>query len=110
MKLSLLLAACLAATLPQAPAYAAPASPAEAATEQRFSITVEGSGPDVIMIPGLASSRHVWDGAVAGLDGRYRVHRLQVAGFAGEPAGPNSEGEILAPLVEELHAYIQRNG
>jgi pimeloyl-ACP methyl ester carboxylesterase len=75
----------------------------------RFSVTVEGSGPDLILIPGLTSSRHVWDRAVASLGGRYRVHRIQIAGFGGEPARGNAAGPVLAPVVEELHAYIRAN-
>src|SRR3712207_165153 len=87
---------------------AAHAFPAEAKrpAPARFSVTVEGKGPDVIFIPGLTSSRAVWDGAVAGLGGKYRVHRIQIAGFAGDPAGPNAEGELLPALVEALNAYI----
>lgn len=82
-----------------------------AATAQptRFSVTVEGSGPDLILIPGLTSSRGVWDQAVAGLGGRYRVHRIQIAGFGGEPARGNAQGPVLGPVVEELHAYIAAN-
>ncbi|HEX8532533.1 MAG TPA: alpha/beta fold hydrolase, partial [Allosphingosinicella sp.] len=97
----LLMAACAATTLNTGPATAA-AAPAPT----RFSVTVEGRGADVILIPGLTSSRAVWDQAVAGLGGKYRVHRIQIAGFAGEPAGPNAEGELLAPIVEQLNAYI----
>ena len=94
------LLAALAAFLPLAASAQAPA---------RFSVTVEGAGPDVIMIPGLTSARRVWDGAVESLDGRYRVHRIQIAGFGGEPAGPNSEGPLLENVVGELHDYIAAN-
>lgn len=87
----------------------APASRAAAFAPTRFSVTVEGSGPDLILIPGLTSSRHVWDQAVAGLGGRYRVHRIQIAGFGGEPARGNAAGPVLAPVVEEIHAYIAAN-
>jgi len=86
-----------------------PAARAAAFQPTRFSVTVEGSGPDLILIPGLTSSRHVWDQAVAGLGGHYRVHRIQVAGFGGEPARGNAEGPVLAPVVEEIHAYIAAN-
>jgi pimeloyl-ACP methyl ester carboxylesterase len=75
----------------------------------RFSVIVEGSGPDLILIPGLTSSRRVWDQAVASLGGHYRVHRIQIAGFGGEPARGNAAGPVLAPVVEELHAYIAAN-
>jgi pimeloyl-ACP methyl ester carboxylesterase len=91
------------------PASAAISSPAPAVLPTRFSVAVEGSGPDLIMIPGLTSSRRVWDRAVAALGGRYRVHRIQIAGFGGEPARGNAEGPVLVPAVEELHAYIAAN-
>jgi pimeloyl-ACP methyl ester carboxylesterase len=75
----------------------------------RFSVTVTGSGPDVILVPGLMSDRAVWDGSAAALEG-HRVHLVQIAGFAGEPAGSNGQGPLLAPIVEELGAYIASVG
>jgi pimeloyl-ACP methyl ester carboxylesterase len=75
----------------------------------RFSVTVTGSGPDVILIPGLASSAAVWDGTVAKLKDHYRLHVLNVSGFAGEPAAANATGDILNPEVEAIHAYIAAN-
>jgi pimeloyl-ACP methyl ester carboxylesterase len=87
----------------------APISHRAAFQPTRFSVIVEGSGPDLILIPGLTSSRHVFDQAVAGLGGRYRVHRIQVAGFGGEPARGNGSGPVLGPVVEEIHAYIAAN-
>lgn len=94
MRLLPLFAALLALVAP--PAVAAP----------RFSVTVEGAGPDVILIPGLASSRTVWDTTAARLRATHRVHRIQIGGFAGEPAGGNASGLVVAPVVEELAAYI----
>jgi pimeloyl-ACP methyl ester carboxylesterase len=85
------------------------AAQAPAFRPTRFSVTVEGTGPDLILIPGLTSSRHVWDQAVASLGGHYRVHRIQIAGFGGEPARGNASGPVLAPVVEEIHAYIAAN-
>jgi pimeloyl-ACP methyl ester carboxylesterase len=75
----------------------------------RFSVTVTGSGPDVILIPGLASSAAVWDGTVAKLKDHYRLHVINISGFAGEPAAANATGEILNPEVEAIHAYIAAN-
>ncbi|HTN41195.1 MAG TPA: alpha/beta hydrolase [Asticcacaulis sp.] len=83
------------------------ATPFPAETTARFSVTVTGSGPDVILIPGLASSDTVWEGTVAQLKDRYRLHVLNLAGFAGEPAAANAQGEILAPSVAALDAYIK---
>jgi pimeloyl-ACP methyl ester carboxylesterase len=82
---------------------------ADAQSPTRFTVTIEGSGPDVVMIPGLTSNRRVWDQSVRALEGRYRVHRLQIAGFGGEPAGANGEGPVLDNVVAELHAYIAAN-
>lgn len=88
-----------------------PAARAEAPFQpERFSVEVRGKGPDVILIPGLASSRDVWNGTAAQLERSRRLHLVQVAGFAGLPAGPNASGPVIAPLVEELHRYIVAQG
>ena len=93
-----------------APAFAAPApraqSPAFAPT--RFSVRVVGTGPDVILIPGLAGSSDVWRGTVAAVPG-YRYHLVQVAGFAGAPTRGNARGPVVVPLAEEIYRYIAAN-
>lgn len=72
----------------------------------RISVVVQGSGPDVILIHGMNSHREIWDATVAALDDQYRVHVVQVNGFAGyEPQG-NSEGPVSAPVAEEIARYI----
>lgn len=76
----------------------------------RISVTTRGSGPDVLLVPGLTSSPEIWDGLVAALPG-YRYHRVQVAGFAGTPIGGNAgEGPILAPIADELIRYVREAG
>lgn len=75
----------------------------------RFTVTVEGQGGDVIMIPGLASSAEVWRPAADALKARYRVHLIQVSGFAGTPARANASGPVLLPLRDEIVAYIRAN-
>lgn len=104
----LLLAAALAALAPALPAaaHSATAKPAYAPT--RFSVTIEGRGPDVIFIPGLSSTREVWAATAERLKAHYRVHLVQVRGF-GEPAGANAAGPVLQPLVDDLAAYIRAN-
>ncbi len=87
--------------------HAHAATPFPDAVTARFSVTVTGEGPDVILIPGLASSASVWDGTVAHLKNHYRLHVLNLAGFAGEPAAANAQGDILAPSVETVDAYIK---
>src|SRR5688572_33472954 len=95
---------------PVAPSEAAPASAAAARpfAPTRFSVQVAGSGPDVILIPGLAGSREVWRGTAAGVPG-YRYHFVQVAGFAGAPARGNAKGQVVRPLAEEIARYIAAN-
>ncbi len=85
------------------------ATPFPDVASERFSVTVTGSGPDIILIPGLASSAAAWDGTVVHLKAHYRLHVLNVAGFAGEPAGANASGEVVAPTVEAIDAYIKAN-
>jgi len=72
----------------------------------RFTVTVEGKGPDVVLIPGLAGSREVYAAEAKLLAPHYTLHLVQINGFAGAPAGPNATGPLLAPVVEELHGYI----
>lgn len=79
------------------------------AEPSRFAVSVSGEGPDVILIPGLASAPHVYDGILADLEKTHRVHRVQIAGFAGLAAGPNARGNILDGVRDELIAYIADN-
>jgi pimeloyl-ACP methyl ester carboxylesterase len=94
-------------------ALAAPPAPPVTAAKPfaptRFSAQVTGSGPDVILIPGLTASRDIWRGSVAAVPG-YRYHLMQVAGFAGHPARGNSKGEVVAPLAEEIARHISARG
>ncbi len=74
----------------------------------RFSVEVIGNGPDVILIPGLATPREVWRTTAEALKAHYRVHLTQLKGF-GEDAGPNALGPVLAPFVADLGRYIADN-
>jgi pimeloyl-ACP methyl ester carboxylesterase len=62
-----------------------------------FDVTVEGSGPPVILIPGLASTGEVWRGTVERLRDRYELHVLTLAGFG----GPAPIGEPFLPRVAQ---------
>ncbi|HEX4154725.1 MAG TPA: alpha/beta hydrolase [Acidobacteriaceae bacterium] len=94
-----------------APAHAQ-ANAAKAFTPTRFTVVDEGTvgKPDVVLIPGLTSSREVWAGEAAKLAPNYRLHLVQIDGFAGQPAGPNATGPLLQPIVTELHEYIAASG
>lgn len=77
--------------------------------DTRFTMVVKGQGSDVILIPGLSSPRAVWDGAVAAIGGKHRLHLVQIKGFGGDDAGPNVKGPLLDETVEQLAAYIRAN-
>jgi len=90
--------------LPFALARADAAEPAF--SSDRISVEARGSGPDVVLIPGLSSSPDVWKETVAALPG-YRYHLVHVAGFAGKPAGANANGPVVAPVADEIARYIR---
>lgn len=77
----------------------------------RLHVRVDGEGPrDIVLIPGLSSSPEVWDSTVAHLGDGWRVHRIHVQGFAGAPAKANAEGDVAAPVAEEIARYIREAG
>jgi pimeloyl-ACP methyl ester carboxylesterase len=108
-----LLAVCAAALMTSPAAKAAPADPnhlfpeSHVVTRDRISVEVIGKGPDLVLIPGLSSSRATWKATAERLKDRYRLHLVQVAGFSGEPARANAEGEVMAPTAEAIDAYIR---
>jgi pimeloyl-ACP methyl ester carboxylesterase len=87
-------------------AIAGPAMAQAAFTSDRIGVTVRGSGPDVILIPGLTSSPEVWETTIAGVPG-YRYHLVHVSGFAGRPPGANATGPVVVPVAEEIARYIR---
>lgn len=77
----------------------------------RISVVARGSGPDVILIPGLTGHlKEAWGGILETLDDRYRLHLVQVNGFAGVPPGGNAGGPVSAPVAEEIARYIREAG
>lgn len=112
---AILRALCLTAAVVAAPMSAvtlpghAVAQTAPAFTSDRLSVEVVGSGPDVILIPGLASSREVWRPLANRLSATHRVHLVQLAGFAGEP-WTHGDGPFVEPEVAELARYIAEAG
>jgi pimeloyl-ACP methyl ester carboxylesterase len=95
----------LLALLLLAPAASAAARPHAAFASDRISVEVVGSGPDVVLIPGLSSSPQVWRSTVAAVPG-YRYHLVHVAGFASKPAAANATGPVMEPVAEEIARYI----
>ena len=76
MRIRTLLAA-IGTSLSLGSVLAAPSQPVPVADE-RISVKVEGTGPDVILIPGLASSREVWRATADRLKATHRVHLVQL--------------------------------
>jgi pimeloyl-ACP methyl ester carboxylesterase len=87
-------------------AVAAAAAPFES---QRVIVTVQGQGPDVILVPGLTSNPRIYGGLVNAVPG-YRYHLVQVRGFSGNAPGANAQGDVAAPVAEELARYIREAG
>lgn len=95
MKLARPLFAALAALVLPAAALAKDAYPP---------FEVVGSGPDLVLVPGLGSSPAVWGGVRDSLAKDYRLHLIHVAGFAGRAA----KGDP-ATLVERTKAEVIRH-
>lgn len=111
------LAALIAAGLSVVPATAASApaplalfSDSTTIVRPRFSVEIVGRGPDIVLIPGLASSRETWRATAERLRGGYRLHLIQIAGFAGEPPRANASGAFFDPVLAELDAYCASLG
>lgn len=94
-----LMAGLAALTLSGSRASAAPFA------SRRINVTVRGSGPDVLLIPGLASGPGIWNDTRAAVPG-YRYHLVQIRGFAGLAPDLNKSGPLIAPLVGDIAAYI----
>ena len=68
-----------------------------------FSVTVTGSGPAIVLIPGLLSSGDVWSSTVERYQKRYQLHVVTLAGFGGPaPVG----APFLSRVRDELIGYI----
>jgi pimeloyl-ACP methyl ester carboxylesterase len=104
-------AACasIPAILGPQPAHAAVAAPANRTIQMaHISVEVTGQGTPVILIPGLASPRAVWEAFVPELARRHRVYLVQVNGFGGDDPGANLKPGVLAGIVADLDTLIAR--
>lgn len=93
----------------QTPARAQPARLAITPfISERIEVTVRGQGPDVILIPGLASTSAIWERTATALEGRYRVHMVTVRGFGELDPQANASGGVSGPVAAELIRYMQQ--
>ncbi|MGV3579401.1 alpha/beta fold hydrolase [Brevundimonas sp.] len=110
-RFAVIIAVIVACCVANEQARAEPVAAIQAAlfASDRLSVEVIGSGPDVILIPGLASSREVWRPLATRLAATHRVHLVQMAGFAGEPWS-HGDGPFVEPAVAELARYVDETG
>jgi pimeloyl-[acyl-carrier protein] methyl ester esterase len=73
---------------------------------RRITVESRGRGPDLILIPGLASTADVWRATADRLAGRYRLHLVSVRGFGDLAAQANGEGGVLNAVAGEVLRYI----
>ncbi|MFN3815523.1 alpha/beta fold hydrolase [Brevundimonas sp.] len=89
--------------------FATPAT-AQAFQSDRITVMARGAGPDVILIPGLASTPAVWDETVRALEASHRVHVVGVNGFGDAPPGANARGPLTAAIANEVRRYMSEQG
>ena len=73
---------------------------------RRITVQTRGSGPDLILIPGLASTSAVWAGTANRLADRYRLHLMSVRGFGELAAQANGSGAVMTAVAAEITRYI----
>src|SRR5690606_38771987 len=105
----------LSLTAVAAPAWARAPTVASAATpavfqSSRIVVETRGQGPDVVLIPGLASTSAVWSRTAAALQDRYRVHLITARGSGPLTAARSAGGRIGGPAAAEILRYIDEAG
>lgn len=76
----------------------------------RIVVETRGDGPDVVLIPGLASTSAVWSRTAARMAERRRLHLISVRGFGDLSPGANAEGAVMAAVAGEVRRYIAEAG
>lgn len=75
----------------------------------RIEVETRGDGPDLILIPGLASTSAVWSRTAARLPDR-RLHLVSVRGFGDLAPGANANGAVMGAVAGEVRRYIAEAG
>lgn len=83
-----------------------PATGAAPFTSSEISVVTRGSGPDVILIHGLAGNIGVWDTSADALDDHYRLHLVQIHGFGGV-ARTSADSMVTSAVAREVTRYIR---
>ena len=82
----------------------APAAPRFASDQ--ISVVTRGSGPDVVLIHGLAGNIGVWDTSANMLDDHYRLHLVEIHGFGGVPR-TGTDSMVTAAVARDVARYIR---
>jgi len=99
-----------AACSPAAPSGApSPAVASRAFSSNEITVTTRGSGPDVILIHGLAGNIGVWDASAPALAQHYRLHLVQIDGFGGV-ARSSTDSMVTTAVAREVARYIRETG
>ena len=75
-------------------------------SSRRIAVATRGRGPDVILIPGLASTAEVWRGVADRMAGKRRLHMISVRGFGDLAPEDNANGAVMAAVAGEVGRYI----
>ena len=86
-----------------------PGTAPRAFTSSEISVVTRGTGPDVILIHGLAGNIGVWDASAGALDDHYRLHLVQIHGFGGVPR-TSTDSMVTAAVAREVARYIRETG
>jgi pimeloyl-ACP methyl ester carboxylesterase len=86
-----------------------PVTAARAFTSNDISVVTRGSGPDVILIHGLAGHTDVWAESAEALDDRYRLHLVQIHGFGGVTR-KSSDSLVTTAVAREVARYVRETG
>ncbi|MDZ7337683.1 MAG: alpha/beta hydrolase [candidate division KSB1 bacterium] len=79
---------------------------AQEPVESSFVIEVQGSGPPMILVPGLTSPGQVWARTVEHYKDRYTLHVVTLAGFAGIPPIPEpSTTRVRDDLIRYIDSH-----
>lgn len=82
----------------------------QAAKPATFEVRVVGSGPSVLLIPGLSCSGAIWDDTVKHLQDRYQCHILSIRGFGGTPMLRPMTSPFLPAIRDEIIDYARALG
>lgn len=68
----------------------------------------EGTGPTLVLLHGVASSLHTWDGWVERLAPHYRIIRLDLPGHGLTGSDPTVERYEIAYMVDKLEKFLNK--